>query len=38
MEYCYHGTDWKFLSSIIKNGLKIPDGKNVKSVHENAYG
>ena len=26
MEYCYHETQVKFLSNILKHGLKVPDG------------
>jgi len=33
MEYCYHGTNPDFLPSIIKHGLKIPDGKISKVIN-----
>lgn len=38
MEYCYHGTKCQFLPSIVKNGLRIPDGDKISARNGTAYG
>jgi hypothetical protein len=38
MEYCYHGTRAELLKKILHEGLRIPDGKEVKVRNGSAYG